>query len=124
MIGKRWLIPLSALAVALGGAMVHGRPPDNADPALSPWFQGLTDPVGGGSCCSQADCRPVEYRTAGDHFEVLIGKQYGEDVEPHWEPVEPERVLRKTDNPTGRAIACWLPYTTPKVLCFVRPAET
>ncbi|MGO8916230.1 MAG: hypothetical protein ACLQJR_10010 [Stellaceae bacterium] len=123
MIARIWLAIAGVLVLLLIGALCHARPPENADPALAPWFQSLKAPNGGG-CCSQADCRPVEYRIASDHYEVLIGKQYGDDVEPHWEEVPAESVLSKSDNPTGRAIACWLPYANPKVLCFVRPAET
>ncbi|HXZ02280.1 MAG TPA: hypothetical protein VEI03_19960 [Stellaceae bacterium] len=111
------------LALLSVGTVCLARPPENADPAFAPWFQSLRAPDGG-LCCSEADCRPVEYRISGDHYEVLIGKQYGDDVLPHWEEVPADSVLSKTDNPTGRAIACWLPYTNPKVLCFVRPAET
>jgi hypothetical protein len=103
-------------------SLAHARPPDNADPALAPWFRSLHT-AQGGACCSLADCRPVQYRTLDNHYEVLIGKQYGSNVEEHWEVVPPDSVLNKTDNPTGSAIACWTPYTHPRILCFVRPAE-
>lgn len=88
-----------ALAVLLIGVSAFARPPENADPAFAPWFQSLTDPTTGGGCCSQADCRPVEYRVAAGHYEVLIGPQFGSDVTPHWETVDPAHVLQKTDNP-------------------------
>ncbi len=114
---------LAAAAIALAGAAARARPPDNADPALAPWFRSLRS-AEGGLCCSQADCRPVQFRERGDHYEVLIGKQYGPDVREHWEEVPANSVLNKTDNPTGSAIACWTPYTHPRVLCFVRPAES
>ena len=67
---------LAAAAIALAGAAARARPPDNADPALAPWFRSLRS-AEGGLCCSQADCRPVQFRERGDHYEVLIGKQYG-----------------------------------------------
>jgi len=121
MILRLYIAIAGTLALLLIAALAHARPPENADPAFAPWFQSLRA-SNGGLCCSQSDCRPVEYRLAGDHYEVLIGKQYGDEVTPHWEEVPAESVLNKTDNPTGRAIACWLPYT--KVLCFVRPSET
>jgi hypothetical protein len=124
MTTKLWLRLWGTLILVLSGAAADARPPENADPALAPWFQSLRDPTTGAGCCSQADCRPVEFRVVGNHYEVLIGKQYGAEVQPHWEAVEPDHVLQKTDNPTGRAIACWVPYMTPRVLCFVRPAET
>lgn len=122
MIPKLFPALLGLAIMALGGAASQANPPENADPALAPWFRSLRS-AQGGLCCSQADCRPVEFRTLGDHYEVLIGKQYGPDVEEHWEVVPAESVLDKTDNPIGRAVACWTPYTTPRVLCFVRPAE-
>ena len=116
-------LPRLAVGVLLGlAAAAEARPPENADPALAPWFQSLHS-AEGGLCCSEADCRPVEYRMTEDHYEVLIGRQYGPDVEEHWEDVPAESVLQKTDNPTGHAIACWTPYTQPRVICFVRPSE-
>jgi hypothetical protein len=118
-----WLIFAAAVALVWACAYALGRPPENADPEYAPWFQSLRAKNGGG-CCSQSDCRAVEYRIAADHYEVLIGKQFGDEVEPHWEAVPPESVLQKHDNPTGRAIACWTPYTEPRLLCFVRPAES
>jgi hypothetical protein len=122
VIARLAAVLLGVALVTLGGAAAHAQPPENADPALAPWFQSLRS-AQGGLCCSQADCRPVEYRMANDHYEVLIGKQYGPSVDEHWEEVPAGSVLEKTDNPTGRAIACWTPYTQPKVLCFVRPSE-
>jgi hypothetical protein len=121
----RRLPPLLAVVALplLGLTPARARPPENADPALAPWFRSLHT-AQGGLCCSLADCRPVQFRTRGDHYEVLIGKQYGSGVAEHWEEVPAESVLNKTDNPTGSAIACWTPYTHPRVLCFVRPAES
>ncbi len=116
------LAAMTALFVVGVIAVAHSRPPENADPALAPWFEGLRTPEGAG-CCSIADCRAVEYRIKGDHYEALIGKQYGDDVEPHWEPVPDERILQRQDNPTGRAVACWVPYLHPSILCFVLPAQ-
>jgi hypothetical protein len=119
------LLPLLGAAILplLGVALARAHPPDDADPALAPWFRSLHT-AQGGLCCSLSDCRPVQYRMLDNHYEVLIGKQYGSNVEEHWEDVPPESVLNKTDNPTGSAIACWTPYTHPRVLCFVRPAES
>lgn len=105
------------LGLFVGSADAH--PPANADPALAPWYQGLRA-ENGGSCCSQADCRPVDYRIAGDHYEALIGKQFEIDP-PRWVEVPPSHILKHTDNPVGRAVACWLPYTG--ILCFVLPSQ-
>ena len=123
MIWRLWLALAAALAllvIAAGCYVARAQPPEHADPALAPWFQGLHTEDGQG-CCSQADCRPVEYRPVGNHYEVLIGEQFPGVTEPRWEEVPPEAVLNKHDNPTGRPIACvWYG----KVLCFVRPEES
>lgn len=89
-------------------------PPENADPALSQWFRSLRQPGTGISCCSMADCRTTEYRVIANGYEALI--------DGTWRTVPPDRVLDHTDNPTGRAVVCYLP--SKGVLCFVRPSET
>ena len=94
-------------------ASAYGRPPENADPALAPWFQSLSVPGTGISCCSIADCRPTEYRTVEDHFEALI--------EDRWIVIPPHKVLQRTDNPLGRAVVCWTPERG--IMCFVRGTE-
>jgi len=120
----RILSAVAALLIVVGIAAQHrdaaARPPENADTSLAPWFNSLRDPVNGVGCCSQADCRPVEYRLAAGHYEALIGRQFDVPKE-HWEAVDPERILERTDNPTGRAIACWVPGIG--VLCFIRPPD-
>jgi hypothetical protein len=106
----------SSLAVILllfATIAAHARPPEGADPALAPWFQGLHQPGTGISCCSIADCRTTDYRTEGDHYEAF--------VQDRWIVVPPEKVLSRTDNPTGRAVVCWTPATG--IMCFVRGPE-
>jgi len=95
-------------------ASAYGRPPENADPALAPWFQSLAVPGTGVSCCSIADCRPTDYRTVGDHYEALI--------EGKWVVIPPRKVLDRTDNPIGRGVVCWTPERG--VMCFVRGTDT
>jgi hypothetical protein len=113
----RRLLPAALVAAALP---VQAAPPANADPALKPWFESLKAPQTGIPCCSIADCRTTEYREADGGFEALIDRQWPVSA-PRWEKVPPERVLTRTDNPTGRAVVC---YTLPAgILCFVRPAE-
>jgi hypothetical protein len=89
-------------------------PPEGADPNLAQWFQNLRQPGTGKSCCSISDCRPVDYRVNGDHYEAFIGGD--------WITVPPEKVLQRYDNPLGRAVVCWTPSLG--VMCFVRGAET
>lgn len=89
-------------------------PPENADPALAPWFQSLRQPETGMSCCDIADCRPTDVRTVEDHYEVLINGI--------WMPVPARRILQRGDNPTGRAVVCWTPQRG--IMCFIRGTET
>jgi hypothetical protein len=77
------------------------RPPPNPDPKLSPWFESLRQPDTGASCCSISDCRPADYRIAGDHYEAFL--------EGKWVPVPQQKVLHRLDNPTGHAVVCWTP---------------
>jgi hypothetical protein len=111
------------LPVSIG--TVRAQPPESADPTLAPWFQSLQIPgMSHISCCSQSDCRPVDYRIYGDYYEALLTpEQFGRAVpQPQWIPVPFDRVLQRVDNPTGKAILCWQPGNG--VLCFVRPPET
>src|SRR5579884_97878 len=91
---------LCALAVAMlltaaaGATLPGGVDPDSP---MAQWYRSLKAPdTIGGSCCSIADCRPVEARQVGDHWEVL--------TEEGWEPVLPERVLHR-ENLDGRSLA-------------------
>ena len=102
------------IALAVLVAPVEAAPPPNADPALAPWFRSLMQPGTGISCCSLSDCRVADSRTQGDHYEAFIGDR--------WIAVPPERILQRTDNPTGRAVVCWTPQRG--IMCFVRATES
>ena len=102
-----------ALFAFVAASAVHAAPPENADPALAPWFQSLQAP-NGTSCCSNADCRVTDYRTSAAGYEALIDNR--------WIAVPRDRVLDHVSNPTGRAVVCYLPAMG--ILCFVRPSET
>jgi hypothetical protein len=104
---------LSVFAVAmLLATAARSAPPVGVDPdgPMAQWYRSLKSPDAGGSCCSIADCRPVEARQVGDHWEVL--------TETGWEAVLPQRVLHR-ENPDGRAIACEI---LGQIRCFVPPA--
>jgi len=101
------------VATLLIGGRAHAAPPPDADPALAPWFRGLQAPDTGQSCCSITDCRPTETRTRDNHYEVLIGER--------WLMVPSEKILSRSDNPTGRAVVCWTP--TLGIMCFVHGPE-
>jgi hypothetical protein len=107
-----------AVAGAIGllviAAPLRAAPPPDADPAQAPWFNSLRQPGSGISCCSVADCRPVDYRTVDNHYEAFI--------EGEWLAVPPERVISRADNPTGRAVVCWTKLSG--IMCFVRGPET
>jgi hypothetical protein len=90
-------------------------PPENADPALASWYQSLRQPGTGISCCSVADCRSTEARiSATAEYEALI--------DGTWLTVPSASILDRVDNPTGRAVVCYVPGRG--ILCFVRPSET
>jgi hypothetical protein len=102
-----------ALALLLA-ASAAAAPPPNADPALAPWFRSLLQPGTGMSCCALADCRPTDYRIKSDHYEAMVGGK--------WVAVPPDKILQRTDNPTGHAIVCWTPQRG--IMCFVRATES
>ena len=103
------------LAAALLFSPAAGaQPPADADPALGPWFRSLLVPGTSISCCSVTDCRATEYRIEADHYEALIGGS--------WQVVPPDKILQRTDNPTGHAVVCWTPQRG--ILCFVRATES
>lgn len=105
------------IAVATVGwwaGVAEANPPPDADMSLAPWFQSLKQPGTGMSCCSVADCRPTDFRIQGGQYQAFI--------EGQWRPVPPTVVLRRTDNPTGRAIVCYTPYFG--IMCFIRGPET
>lgn len=97
-----------ALAYAVAMSVAYGAPPENADPALAPWFRSLAQPDTGISCCSIADCRPVDARITPDGWEIFHDDK--------WLPVPPAKILVGKQNPTGKPVACVL---NGQVLCFV-----
>jgi hypothetical protein len=95
-------------------------PPENADPNLREWYEGLRQPSTGAPCCSIADCRRTEARHNDSGWEVLIDERFGAR-DSRWTSVPSNRVLER-QNPTGEAVVCFLP--TLGVMCFVPPPET
>jgi len=81
-----------------------------AETSLSTWYQSLMRNDGKGSCCGSADCRPVDYRTTANGYEVFFDGE--------WKPVPKEVILQRHDNPTGRAIVC-IDHLFRTMLCFV-----
>ena len=108
------------VAGLLGGyySPLGAEPPEGADMSLVPWFKSLRQPRTDQSCCDMADCRRVQYRTAGDHFQAFIGDEFPRWTNaPHaWVDVPNANVLHRRDNPTGEGIACWFQG---QVVCFI-----
>src|ERR1700761_6489802 len=102
------------VAIACLARPAWAAPPPDADPSLAPWFNSLRQPWTNALCCSVADCRPVQSRLNDGHYEALI--------EGEWRQVPDRLILNRSDNPTGRAVACWTPRVG--ILCFVRAPES
>ena len=101
---------LGLVAATICAVLAYAAPPPGTlDPAISAWFQSLRQPSNGISCCSEADCRVVEYRTSGAHYQAW--------VKDSWIDVPDEIVLHK-DNPTGGAVLCATDDLT-LLYCFV-----
>jgi hypothetical protein len=112
------------IAVAVGLALSQvavAAPPDSPNSALVPWFESLKQQGTGAPCCSIADCRTAEFRQDRDGYEVLIDGRWKLSA-PFWLRVPPNRIIDRSDNPTGRAVVCFTPEAG--ILCFVRPAES
>jgi hypothetical protein len=104
---------LVLLALLLGlTTLARAAPPQDANPALAPWFESLERPDVGGSCCSISDCRRVQSRVGARGYEVLL--------DGAWVPVPPYRVVHR-ENPVGEAISCARGHV---IICFVPPPET
>ena len=113
-IRARHIIRAVFAAALLLATAAAAQPPPNADPTLAPWFRSLLQPGTQISCCSLADCRATDYRIRADGYEALVGG--------NWLLVPPEKILQRTDNPTGHAIVCWTPQRG--IMCFVRATES
>jgi hypothetical protein len=106
------------LLLNTGGA---AHPPEAE---FADWFRSLKEPGteqgSGGSvpCCSPArDCQTTDYETDAEG-------RYWITVEGERIQVPSDKVLRRTDNPTGRGVACLRHHDGhPVVRCFVRAPE-
>jgi hypothetical protein len=105
----------AAIAVGILATATYvavAAPPEGGDSSspLGEWYRSLRSPASGDSCCSIADCRPVEAQQVNDGWQIKVGGI--------WLPVRPELVR---NNPDGRPIACMAGGI---VFCFVPPAGT
>jgi hypothetical protein len=103
--------------LAIAGPSV-GAPPPGADPdsPIAGWFRSLSDKQGVG-CCSEADCRRVEYRTRSGSFEVFVDRRtFGASAPDAWVAVPSDAILTR-ENPTGEGVAC---FYAGRIRCFVQ----
>jgi hypothetical protein len=100
-----------------GTALAWARPPAGVtpDPALHEWYESLKEPGTTWPCCSEADCRPTDYRMGATGYEVWVDQK--------WLTVPREKVLVGYANPVGRAVVCRSPANG-SILCFVPAGET
>jgi hypothetical protein len=110
---------IAALLFFSAGVAAH---PPEAE--FAEWFRSLREPrteKGLGAsvpCCSPArDCQTTDYETDAEG-------RYWITVEGERIQVPPDKVLQRTDNPTGRGVACLRHHNGhPVVRCFVRAPE-
>lgn len=105
-------------AAAFAASAAWGHPPPGEPGPFSAWFQSLRVPNGSVGCCSVADCRHVEYRVSGDHYEAFVDGATFPGAGTGWIAI-PNGVVLHRPNPTGEAVLCWW-GGEPR--CFV-PAE-
>ena len=106
---------LALLAALVAGSVLAAPPPGvPVDPATAAWFHSL----GGGMCCSVADCRNTEVRDRVDGgIDAMISKQaFGDTAPDKWEQIPDYADQHRNDNPTGHAVVC---YVNGKIVCFV-----
>lgn len=102
----RLAAPLTLCACLMGVAQAH---PDHED--LSRWYRSLKNHAGL-SCCSEADCSPVDARQVGDEWQIFEAGM--------WETVPAGAVLDR-ENLDGRPVACRFRGV---IRCFVPPPGT
>jgi hypothetical protein len=107
-------LPRLGLAFGLLASVAEAHPPPDADMSLAPWFRSLQQPGSGMSCCSVADCRQTDFRINGGRYQAKI--------DGIWRDVPAGTILKRSDNPTGRAVVCYTPRLG--IICFIKGPET
>jgi len=123
--GAGFAVVLFILALLLAGQAL-GAPPAGGPGPHADWYRGLERPNNAGSCCSEADCRPVEARVGPAGYEALITPETHGPVgakQAEWIAIPEDKIIRPAQggHPEGRAVLCWMQGT---IYCFVRPLET
>ena len=109
MIHKFWWVPIIAVGMAMAAHYAQAAPPDgyNPDSDTAKWYHSLRSPAGG-LCCDLSDCRPVDARIVGDHWEAWADNK--------WYPIPDDKIVHASANPTGEAVLCHYSAT---IYCFV-----
>ena len=111
----------SVVVLLFSGSSAHQPGDEFAD-----WFRSLKvpeierplNPVEAFCCSHERDCQTTDYET--DAAGLYWIKAEGERIQ-----VPPDKILLRTDNPTGRAVACLRHFNGhPIVHCFVSPPES
>lgn len=115
---------IAALVLWIGVVSAFSAPPEGADPnsPTAQWYKSLTVPDSDAACCSLADCREVDYRMVGSHYEAFISKKsFGKDAPEQWLEVPEQSRIRPMTNPTGSGVAC---FYGGMIRCFVEATGT
>jgi hypothetical protein len=112
----------SAIAMLL--FLCYGTAAHPPEAEFADWFRSLKEPGTEGmidsstSCCSPTrDCQMTDYETDAD------GRYWIAAADERIQ-VPFDKILQRTDNPTGRAVACLRYYNGhPVVRCFIRAPE-
>lgn len=113
-----------ALILWIAATVAFSAPPDGVDPnsPTSQWYKSLRVPDSDAACCSLADCREVDYRLVGNHYEAFISKKsFGKDAPEQWLEVPEQSRIRPMTNPTGSGVAC---FYGGMIRCFVEATGT
>jgi len=117
---KFFILTISTLLVV---SNVKSAPPENADPALAPFYKSLMIPGAEHiSCCSENDCRPVKTRMYDGKLQMFADSKIYKDGNNQWVDIPQHRVLTPRENPTGEPVACW--DNLNGVICFVNGPGT
>jgi len=104
---------LAGAIMVITAMVVHASAHDGEDP-LAVWYRSLKTDIGG-SCCTAADCGPVD-----DYAPSAVPGGYLAKFRGRWLEVPPSKVLPRSDNPTGKAVLCGREL---QILCFVLPSQ-
>lgn len=106
---------LAWMVIALSAVVLssHAAPPPGSSGQYHDWYSKLLQPDTGMSCCSISDCRHEPWRQTSDGYDVFIDGE--------WVRIPDDKILKRTDNPTGEAVTCHAGKT---IFCFIRPVES